>query len=117
MPPVGHDSPVQCYAQHEPTSNLLGPHGAGKPQVIASAEGDGWFEAEHCTEVTAKENTSTDERAADENSLQPTYFLRSHHSTLLKSRRSRRSDSLSIFVSNQFNMACSKIAPLPRISE
>ena len=100
MPPVGHDSPVQCNPHHEPNSNLLGPHGTGKPQAIASAEGNGWFEAEHCTEANAKENTSTEECASDENSLQPTYILRSHHSTLLKSRRSRRSDSLSITVSN-----------------
>lgn len=102
MPLVGHDSPVQCNPHHEPKSNLLGPHGYPKPQAFASAEGKGQFEPEH-TKPTARENTSTDECASDENSLPPTDFLLSHRSTLSNTRRSRRPDSLSIIVSNYFN--------------
>jgi hypothetical protein len=95
-PPVQSNNP-----HHVPNPNLLGTLGYGKPQVFASAEGNGRFEAEHGLEATMKGNTSTDECASDENSsLQPTNFLRSHHSTLLNTQRSRRSDSLSIIVSN-----------------
>ena len=117
MPLVGPDSPVQCSSNHGTNSNLLGPLGHRKPQVFASAEGHGLFGAEH---GTVKENTSTDECASDENSsLQPLVFLRSHHSTLLNTRRSRRSDSLSIIVSNYYSLvhlvACIKFAHLPRI--
>ena len=99
MPLVGHDSPVQSNPYHEPDSNLLGPHGYEKPQVFASAERNGLFEPEH-TEVTTRANTSTDECASDEDSLQSIDFLPSHHSALLNTRRSWRSDSLLIFVSN-----------------
>jgi hypothetical protein len=77
----------------------------GRPQGtqgIASAGGNELFGGEKA-EASAMEDTSMEECASDENSLQPANFLLSHRSILLNSWRSRRFDSLSIIVSNYFN--------------
>lgn len=85
-----------CNPHHEADLDLL-EHGHGKPRVFASAEANVHL---HDAEV---KDTSSDGCASNENSLQPTNFLLSHHSTHLQSRRSRSSDSLSIHVSNSFD--------------
>jgi hypothetical protein len=100
MCPVGQDSPVQCTGNpyDGTSSNLLGPQSHGNSQAFASAEGNVQLE-----ERKAEASTSRETAASEWNSAQPTDFL--HHSTPLKKRRSRRrSDSLSIIVSNSFTL-------------
>lgn len=109
MPLLGHDSLVADNPHHEPNkSYLLGPHGSGRHQVIASAEDAALGQGMDVAHDADQLDISSEDYTSD-NNIFPTSSSGSHHSLSIHQPRKTFAEKLIVSSTVQY-LASSPIA-------